>query len=114
MKHMFGISEKLVSEPDEIYGVKTINWENYSWKYLSLIGDEQVISLQRTKVYVFSASVLCLGKIHENRQSNAAWEQRLEWFKSSPELTVSQWKLSGIFSQDSVRCSSVKRSNVYG
>ena len=22
-------------EQDEIYGVKTIDWENYSWKYLS-------------------------------------------------------------------------------
>ena len=42
-------------------------------------------SIQRTKVYVYSASVLCLGKIHENSQSNDAWEDRLEWFKSSPE-----------------------------
>ena len=85
MKQMFDISAKFVSEQDEIYGVKTIVWENSSWKYLSLIGDEQVISLQRTKVYVFSDSVLCLGKIHENPQSNAAWEQRLEWFKTSQE-----------------------------
>ena len=85
MKQMFDISEKLVSEQDEIYGVKTINWEDYSWKYLSLIGDEQVISLQRTKVYVFSDSALYLGKIHENPQSNAAWEQRVEWFKASQE-----------------------------
>ena len=46
MKQMFDISEKLVSEQsDEIYGVKSINWENFSWKYLSLIGDEQVIIL---------------------------------------------------------------------
>ena len=46
MKQMFDISEKLVSEQsDEIYGVKTINWESSSWKYLSLIGDEQIISL---------------------------------------------------------------------
>ena len=52
---------------------------------MSLIGDEQVISLQRTKVYVFSDSVLCLDKIHENLQSNSAWEDRLGWFKSSPE-----------------------------
>ena len=52
---------------------------------MSLIGDEQVISLQRTKVYVFSDSVLCLGKMHENPQSNTAWEQRLEWFKTSQE-----------------------------
>ena len=48
MKQLFDISAKLVSELDEIYGVKTIGWENHSWKYLSLIGDEQVISLQRT------------------------------------------------------------------
>ena len=45
MKQMFDISEKLIAEQDEIYGVKTINWENSSWKYLSLIGDEQVIGL---------------------------------------------------------------------
>ena len=50
---------------------------------MSLIGDERVINLQRTKVYVFSDSVLCFGKIHENPQSNAAWEQRLGWLKSS-------------------------------
>ena len=83
---MFDFSEKLVSEQsDEIYGVKTINWENSSWKYLSLIGDEQVISLQPTKVYVFSDSVLCLGKMNENPRSNTAWEERLAWFRSSPE-----------------------------
>ena len=53
MKQMFDISEKLTSEQsDAIYGVKTIKWEDSSWKYLSLIGDEQVISLLHTKVYV--------------------------------------------------------------
>ena len=89
MKQMFDISEILVSErSDGIYGVKTINWEDSSWKYLSLIGDEQVISLQRTKVYVFSDSVLCLGKVNENPQSNIAWEDRLTWFKSSKEYRV--------------------------
>ena len=85
MMQMFDVSTKLVSEQDEIHGVQTIVWENYSWKYLSLIGDEQVISLQRTTIYVFSDFVLCLGKIHENPQSSAAWEQRLEWFKTTSE-----------------------------
>ena len=65
MKQMFDISSKLVSEQDEIYGVKTIDWANSSWKYFSLVGDEQVISLLRTKVDVSSDSALCLGKIHE-------------------------------------------------
>ena len=63
---MFDISTRLVSEQNEISGLETIGWEKHSWKYLSLIGDERVINLQRTKVYVFSDSVLCLGKIHEN------------------------------------------------
>ena len=88
MKQMFDVSSKLVSEQDEIYGVKTINWVNSSWKYFSLIGDEQIINLQRTKVYAFSDSVLCLGKIHQSLRSNIAWEQRLEWFKSTPEYRV--------------------------
>ena len=65
MKQMFDISTRLVSEQDEISGLETIGWENHSWKYLSVIGDERVINLQRTKVYVFSDSVLCLGKILE-------------------------------------------------
>ena len=66
LKQMFDISTRLVSEQDEISGLETIGWENHSCKYLSLIGDERVINLQRTKVYVFSNSVLCLGKILEN------------------------------------------------
>ena len=65
--------------------------------------DEQVISLQRTIVYVITDSVLCLGKIHENLQSNTAWEQRLECFKTTrntehwTQLTESRWNSSGIF-----------------
>ena len=86
LKQMFDISTRLVSEQDEIPGLETIGWENHSWKYLSLIGDERVINLQRTMVYVFSDSVLCLGKIFENTQSNDAWEQRLGWLKSSPKI----------------------------
>ena len=83
LKQMFDISTRLVSEQNEISGLETIGWENHSWKYLSLVGDERIINLQRTKVYVFSDSVLCLGKILENPQSNDAWEQRLGWSTSS-------------------------------
>ena len=90
MKQMFDISEKLMSEQsDEIYGVNTINWEDSSWKYLSLVGDEEVISLSHTRVYVFSDSVLCLGKMNENPQSIIAWEDRLTLFKSSSQYRAS-------------------------
>ena len=82
---MFDTSTRLVSEQDGISGLETIGWENHSRKYLSLIGDERVINLQRTKVHVFSDSVLCLWKIFENPQSNDAWEPRLGWFKTTQE-----------------------------
>ena len=85
-KQIFDISEKLiVGQSDEIFGVTRINWEDSSWKHLSLVSDEQVISLLHVKVYVFSDSVLCLGKIHQNPQSNTVWEDKLTWFKSSSQ-----------------------------
>ena len=64
LKQMFDKSARLVSEQDEISGMETIGWENHSWKYLSLVGDEHIISLQRTKVYVFT--------------------KNFGWFKTSP------------------------------
>ena len=83
LKKMFDISAKLVSEQDEIFTVDTIQWEKHSRKYLSLIGDETIINLQRAKVYVFSDSVLCLGKIHQHPDANEAWKKRIEWITTS-------------------------------
>ena len=63
MKQMFDIPEKLiVGQSDEIFGLNAINWENSPCKQLSLVSDEEVISLTHAKVNVFSDSVLCLGK----------------------------------------------------
>ena len=86
MKQMFDISEKLIAEQsDEIYGVNTIIWDDSSWKHLSLIGDEEVISPSHAKVCVFSDSVLCFRKMNEDPQSNTVWEDKLTWFKSSSQ-----------------------------
>ena len=117
MKQMFDISEKLISEQsDEIYWVNTINWGDSAWKHLSLIGDEEVVSLSRAKVYVFSDSVLSIGKMSENPLSNIVWEDKLDWFKKNhhntelwTQLVVSQWNSSGIFSQGSPHCSSATK-----
>ena len=50
MKQMFDISEKLITEQsDEIFGVSQISWENSPWKQLSLVNDEEVISLSHAK-----------------------------------------------------------------
>ena len=78
LKQMFDIIAKLVGEQEEIKNLDNIHWGKNSWRQLSLIGDETVIILQRTKVYVFSDSVLYLGKIHQHPESNEAWKKRIE------------------------------------
>ena len=83
LKKMFDISANLVGEQDEISNVDTIHWEKHSWKYLSLIDDETIINLQRAKVYVFSDSVLCLGKIHQHPKAKESWKDRIEWITTS-------------------------------
>ena len=42
-----------------------------------------VINLQRAEVYIFSDSVLCLGKIYQHSKSNEAWKERIEWITTS-------------------------------
>ena len=54
-----------------------ILWGKNSWTRLSLIGDETVINLQSTKFYVFSDSVLYLGKVLQHPESNEAWNDRV-------------------------------------
>ena len=79
LKKMYDTSDKLVSEQEEINGLDNIHWKNPTWKQLSLICDETVINLQRAKVYVFSDSVLCLGKVHSHPESNEDWKKRIGW-----------------------------------
>ena len=92
MKQMFDISAKLVSEQDEIYGVKTIDWENSPWKYLSLIGDEQVISIQCVLVrYTRNPK----QTLHGNKDWSGS--KHLRNTETWTELTASQWNSSGTF-----------------
>ena len=49
-----------------------------SWKQFSLINDEEAISLSHAKVYIFSDSVLCLGKVNQNRTSNTVLRRTVE------------------------------------
>ena len=82
LKQMFDVTAQLVNNQDEINGLDKIQWEKYSWTRLSLIGDETVINLQSTEVYVFSDSVLCLGKVLQHPESNEAWKNRVAGVRS--------------------------------
>ena len=104
--------------------MRSLDWEQLIGKIIHgntcyCIGDERVINLQRTKVYVFSDSVLCLVKIQEN--PNRTMHGKTDWDGSKhlwntetlTESTVSQWTSSGIFPRIQYVCSSVKKSKVY-
>ena len=74
---MFDVTAQLVNNQEEINCLDKILYGKNSWTRLSLIDDEIVINLQRTKVYVFSDSVLCLGKVLQHPDSNEAWKNRV-------------------------------------
>ena len=82
LKQMFDVTAKLVNDQEDIHGLDNIHWRKNSWRKLSLIGDETVINFQRTKVYVFSDSVLCLGRILQHLDSNEAWKNRIAGVKA--------------------------------
>ena len=77
LKQMFDVTAQLVNNQEEINCLDKILYGKNSWTRLSLIDDEIVINLQRTKVYVFSDSVLCLGKVLQHPESNEAWKNRV-------------------------------------
>ena len=77
LKQMFDVTAQLVINQDELNGLDKIQWKSILGTRLSLIGDETVISLQRTKVYVFSDSVLCLGKVLQHPNSNEPWKKKV-------------------------------------
>ena len=83
-----------MGEQEEISNVDKIHLKRHSWKRLSLIGDETVINLQRANVYVFSDSVLCLGRVHQHPESNEAWKKRVAGIRSEKgEPTEFEWNI---------------------
>ena len=119
LKQMFDVTAQLVNNQEEINCLDKILYGKNSWTRLSLIDDEIVINLQRTKVYVFSDSVLCLGKVLQHPESNEAWKNRVAGAqpREATEImmlsTESRLNSRGIFSQDSQRCSSVIKSVIF-
>ena len=114
---MFELSEKLILEQsDEIFGVSQISWKNSSWKLSSLVNDEEVISLSHRR-FLYS-QILCyilerwIRTQHQILLGNSSWigsriHRNTELWTS---LTENRWNSSGIFSQDSLHCSSSKKS----
>ena len=74
---MFDITAQTINNDEEIYCLDKIEYQRNTWTQLSLINDPVVIGLQNAKVYVFSDSVLCLGKVLQHPECNQAWKDRV-------------------------------------
>ena len=98
--------------------VGTIHCEKHSWKYLSLIGDETINNLQRAKVCVFSDSVLSwkgplISEVQRIFEIQDRMFQLLKATETMTESVESRLNSSGTSSQDSPRCSSMVKSQIY-
>ena len=86
VQKLFDATQTLIREQDlEISTMSELSWGSSGWEKLQLANDEEVIKLMMAMVYVFSDSVLCVGKMSEYPQSNIEWDSRLSWFKNSPQ-----------------------------
>ena len=77
LKQMFDVTATTINNDEEIYCLDKIEYQRNAWTQLSLSNDLVVIGLQSAKVYVFSDSVLCLGKVLQHPECNEAWKSRV-------------------------------------
>ena len=61
-----------------------IDWHTHPWQRLTLLSDKAVL-LSTTKVFVFSDSVLSLGKMHQYPASIGTWIGKIEWLMTTPQ-----------------------------
>ena len=73
--------------------IGTIRWDfssvsnqlgKFPWKQFSLVNNEEVVTPACKGLCILRFCV-CLGKMNQNLTSNDAWENRLSWFKNSPQ-----------------------------
>ena len=103
LKQMFDVTAQIVNNEEEITGLDKILYQKNSWTQLSLINDPVVINLQSTKVYVFSDSVSCLGKVLQHSECTEAWKNKVAGVRAeksyrdydavSGETTEFEWNI---------------------
>ena len=109
VKKLFDVTQRLIQEQRlEIPGVSEISSATSLWERLSLNNDEEIINLSKAKVYVFSDSVLCLGKVRPFPQSNDEWRAKLEWFMQ--RIGYNRWRTNGVRVDDGSRAHCVAHS----
>ena len=87
LKQMFDVTATTINNDEEVYCLDKIEYQRNTWTQLSLINDPVVIGLQTAKVYVFSDSVLCLGKVLQHPECNQAWTDRVAGVRAEKDYS---------------------------
>ena len=76
----FRETEKLISGQTETTGISLINFQELRWVSTSLL-HSRAYQHSTAKVYVFSNSVLCLGKMGDNPV--VSWKKQIQWYSDN-------------------------------
>ena len=101
---LFNENEKLVGEQEEITGVSKINFKDCLWMSTSILCS-RACQITNAIAYVFSDSVLCVGKMGSDLF--ATWKSKIKWYSENKHFkdlnridgmpTEFEWKiLTGI------------------
>ena len=80
MGQLFNETGKLISEQTEVTGVNTVNFRERTWMSTSILCS-RVYQITNAKAYVFSDSVLCVGKMGDD--NIAAWKSNIKWYSEN-------------------------------
>ena len=95
MGQLFNETGKQISEQKEITGVSTMKFKDATWMSTSLLC-EKAYQITNAKAYVFSDSVLWVGKMGED--PIATWKSKIKWH---PETSLqgyesNRWYADGV------------------
>ena len=89
LRALFDSTQRLILEQSiEILKVSAVLWRFTPWMR-SILCHDQVYKWPKAKVYVYSDSVLCLGRMHDHSEANAKWKGQLEDFEQTNAFRAS-------------------------
>ena len=80
IESLFNITKKLIMDNSETRNVSCLDCLSRSWTRSTLLND-RAVGWTKAKIYVYSDSVLCLGKIHSSGEAIEPWKGQVATFR---------------------------------
>ena len=90
----------------QIFGIFAFDWKQFLL-VLTILQHDRAVKLSKSKVHVYSDSVIRLGRMHEQLQLKEVWRQHLSGSRNLLNNVIYQSRSSGNISEDTQQCSCV-------